>query len=468
MIVAMKTTRRHRQIVSAVQRQVRAYYRTGQQARIYHGHTNSTRQALQGLPAVDISRLNRIIELNQAKRYVIVEPNVPLDKLLTATLKVELMPPEVSEFKGITVGGAILGGAGESSSFKYGCFHEDCLEYEIVLGNGQKLTLSAEQNADLFRGVASSCGSLGVITLVKLRLVPTTKFIRLEYHRVNSFEAAHKLIMTKTKEKIDFIDGILFSKTSGLVLVGYYDETPQRPQAKFLGFKDEWFYLHAQKIANNHAFYEESIPIRDYLFRYDRGAFWVGRFGCDYLHLPFKRWVRVVFAPLCTTRRLYRFLHGAGLSQRYFVQDICMPEQNIEQFLQFIDKTLKVYPLWLCPLKAESKYPLSPNNLKTKLVINVGVWNKLDVPYNEYLRLNRQLESQVLDLGGRKVLYAHYYYPEKDFWEIYSRSSYEKLRTKYHANTTFPDVYRKTFVDRVYPEPVIAKGWLALIRRPFH
>jgi hypothetical protein len=145
-----------------------------------------------------------------------------------------------------------------------------------------------------------------------------------------------------------------------------------------------------------------------------------------------------------------------------------MPEQNIEQFLQFIDKTLKVYPLWLCPLKAESKYPLSPNNLKTKLVINVGVWNKLDVPYNEYLRLNRQLESQVLDLGGRKVLYAHYYYPEKDFWEIYSRSSYEKLRTKYHANTTFPDVYRKTFVDRVYPEPVIAKGWLALIRRPFH
>jgi len=461
----MKASRRHKRIVSTVQKQVKAYFNNGQQARIYHGNTNSTRLAIKSLPAVDISKLDHIIELNTSERYVIVEPNVALDKLLKATLAADLMPPEVSEFPGITVGGAIQGGAGESSSFKYGCFHEGCLEYEIILGNGQKIDASTRKNSDLFYEI--SCGSLGIITLIKLRLIPTTKYIRLEYHRVDSFAAAHDLIMSKTKAKVDFIDGILFSKTNGLILVGYYDDKPQFPKASFHRFYDEWFYLHAEDIAKKHDFFVESIPIWDYLFRYDRGAFWIGRHGCDYLHLPFKRWVRVVFAPLCTTRRLYRFLHGAGLAQRYFVQDICMPEQAINRFLQFVDKNLGFYPLWLCPLKPDAKHALSPTNLKTKLVINVGIWHKLDVEYKQFLRSNRLLENKVKLLGGRKVLYAHSYFPEKDFWAIYTRPSYDKLRKKYHAAKTFRDVYQKTYVDRIYPEPVIAKGWYALIRQPF-
>jgi FAD/FMN-containing dehydrogenase len=41
-----------------------------------------------------------------------------MDKLVKATLKYGLVPPVVTEFPGITVGGAIQGAAAETSSFR--------------------------------------------------------------------------------------------------------------------------------------------------------------------------------------------------------------------------------------------------------------------------------------------------------------------------------------------------------------
>ncbi len=86
---------------------------------------------------VDVSNFDEIIEINTAKLYAVVEANVPLDKLVDASLKFGLIPLVVSEFPGITVGGAVQGGAGESSSFKWGCLHETCLEYEVVTASGE-------------------------------------------------------------------------------------------------------------------------------------------------------------------------------------------------------------------------------------------------------------------------------------------------------------------------------------------
>ena len=44
-------------------------------------------------------------------------------------------------------------------------------------------------------------------------------------------------------------------------------------------------------------------------------------------------------------------------------------------------------------------------------------------------------------------MYAHAYYPEKEFWQIYEKSWYTKLRKKYSAETVFPDIYEKTYVN---------------------
>lgn len=49
-------------------------------------------------------------------------------------------------------------------------------------------------------------------------------------------------------------------------------------------------------------------------------------------------------------------------------------------------------------------------------------------------------------MGGRKWLYAHTYYSEEEFDEIYNRSEYDTLREKFRA-THLPAVYSKVKVD---------------------
>ena len=410
-----------------VQEQVRFFYSQKRKVKIYHGSTNSTRslQYERG-KVVDVSKFDRIISINADEKYILVEPNVPMDKLVEATLKHRLVPLVVMEFPGITVGGGIQGGAGESSSFKYGLFHDSCLEYEMVLGNGEIITASPEKNTDLFFGTACSYGSLGIITLVKLRLVPAKDFVYITYHAIKSFDEMTRLIGKETGEAVNFVDGIMFSKNSGVVMSGNFSEKQNLPISTFSKPSNEWFYLHAEKISKHSEKYEEIIPIKDYLFRYDRG----------------------------------------GFSQRYLIQDVSLPKEKVVNFLEYIEKNLHTYPLWICPLKPAGQDKLSPNCLKANLVVNVGVWGEVKKDFSHFVELNRDLEKFVDNLGGRKVLYAHAYYSRDEFWKIYDFEWYNALRDKYYANITFPDIYEKTFVSREY-KPTILGGLYSLIKSPF-
>lgn len=463
----MKKFEQHDLGVKNIQAQTRDFFTRGQKVKIYHGSTNSTRaQKFEKDKFIDVSRLSNILEINSIENYVLVEPNVPMDKLVEETLRRHLVPPVVMEFPGITVGGGIQGGAGESSSFKHGLFHDTCLEYEIVLGNGDVITTSPTQNGDLFYGTACSYGSLGIITLVKLRLVPAKEFVRLKYHHVNSFEEATKLTEQKSGESVDFVDGIMFSKNRGIVMAGDFADKSDLPVSTFSKASDEWFYLHADKISKRRGTYEELIPTKDYFFRYDRGGFWVGRYAFSYFHLPFVRPLRYLLDRFFKTRTLYRFLHATNLSQQYFVQDLSLPKETVLKFMYFVNDEMKIYPLWICPLRPGSRDRLSPNILETDLVINIGVWGETSRNYDEFIRINRNVENKVAELHGRKVLYAHAYYPKDEFWQIYDKKWYDALREKYFAVKVFPDVYEKTKVSEKY-KPSVSSGILKILFSKF-
>ena len=105
--------------------------------RIYHGSTNSTRQpAIRGSSYVDTSPLSHVLSVNPKDRTALVQPNVPMDRLVEETLKYGLIPPVVMESPGITVGGGYAGTSGESSSFKHGFFNRTIKRVEVVLANG--------------------------------------------------------------------------------------------------------------------------------------------------------------------------------------------------------------------------------------------------------------------------------------------------------------------------------------------
>lgn len=180
---------RHSNAVAALQNQIRDYYVRKTPYRVYHGSTNSTRvQTFKRKEMIDISSLNRVLTVDEKRRTAIVEPNVPMDKLIKETLKFGLVPPVVPEFPGITVGGAIQGAGAETSSHNWGCFSQTITWMNILLGDGTLLKISPQKNADLFYGTAGSYGSLGLLTSVEIKLIPARKYVNITHYQIKSFQ----------------------------------------------------------------------------------------------------------------------------------------------------------------------------------------------------------------------------------------------------------------------------------------
>lgn len=414
---------------------------------------------------VDVSALNRIIEINVEERYVLVEPNVSMGALVKATMPFSLIPPVVMEFPSITVGGGIQGGAGESSSFKWGLFHECALEYEMVLGNGEVITASTTANADLFYDTACSYGSLGIITLVKLKLIEAKPFVRLTYTKTADHTKTIETLLRETKSDVDFVDGTQFNENMGVVMTGMFsDFTEDFSRITFSRATDQWFYLHAESVIEKNNTHSELVPLCDYLFRYNRGGFWMGSHALRRWHIPNTRIIRTLFNPFLLTEQIYEILHATGVSQQYIVQDMSLPSKNAPAFIDFVKNELGIYPQWLCPLKPSKFTNFSPNRIATDMVVNVGMYGKPIYDYDIFMSLNRKLEHEGQVLGGKKVLYAHVYSPEEEFWASYDKSLYESLREKYHASRVFPDIYQKVHTKGKYV-PTIFKGFATLTKK---
>jgi FAD/FMN-containing dehydrogenase len=293
----------HNAAVADIAQKIRHFYQKGQPFRIYHGSTLSTRHtARQRDSVIDTSMLSSVLSVNEATRTALVEPNVPMDQLLQVTTEHDLLPPVVMEFPNITVGGGFAGSSGESSSFRYGMFDCTVNSIEIVLANGDIVRASASdpEIRDLFYGAAQTCGTLGVITLLEVQLIEAKPFVELTYVSFDNIPKALRQLQEATSDtSIDYIDGIIYAQDRIVLMYGrLVAEKPATFHSQtFQGARDPWFYLHAGDMCDQATRSAdkkslEYIPIADYLFRYDRGAFWGGAHAFKYFLTPFNRITR--------------------------------------------------------------------------------------------------------------------------------------------------------------------------------
>jgi delta24-sterol reductase len=470
MTIQLPPRKSHDQIVSEVAARVKDFHARNIPFRINHGSTNSTRPAHTS-PTVDISLLRNVLQVDIERKVATVEPNVPMDVLVEATLKHNLIPPVVMEFPGITVGGGFAGSAGESSSFRYGYFDETVQSVEMVLGNGEVVTASRTERADLFAGAKGAMGTLGIVTRLELQLIDAKPWVRLEYRRTSSVAEAVEVVKKETQNAANhYVDGIVFSKTHGTVMTGSLtDEKPAVVREwTFSKPWDQWFYLHTRQQRASAELIVDYIHLREYLFRYDRGGFWVGREGFRYFTFPFTRVTRRLLDDFLHTRMLYRALHGAGKSHGYVVQDLSLPYSTAENFIDWSVKETGIWPLWLCPLRETERPSWHPSTTlpepgdTAKPMLNIGVWGFVSNNQKKFLDISRALEKKLKELGGRKVLYSQTYYTEDEFWSIYEgeRGWYEELREKYHAQS-LPTVYDKVkTIESKIPNKGKLRVWL--------
>lgn len=437
--------------------QVQSFYNRQQSFRIYHGSTSSTRRNVYDpKKVIDTSDLSNVLYIDVENRIGLIEPNVSMEKLVDATLPLQLVPLVVMEFPSITVGGGFSGTSGESSSFRQGVFDNTVGRIEIVLGNGEVVYASPSENPDLYHGSAGSFGTMGVVTLLEVRLVDAKPLVELEYSPVSGIPEAVQAVDAYTADTdIQYLDGIMFSKLSGVIIAGRMVE-PTKSQSglriqRYSRSWDPWFYLRAEEITVEIAekTFRELVPLKDYLFRYDRGAFWGGKFCFQYFLTPFNRFTRWALDSLLHTKTMYSALHRSGLANENIVQDIGFPYESVPAFVEYLDRDFGLYPLWLCPLRMREPISLSPRlapykalNGRDGKLLNIGLWGPGPRNHVGFVNANRRIEAKTKELGGLKCLYAHSYYTEDEFWSIYDKTRYDQLRNKYHA-ALIPSIFHK-------------------------
>ncbi|KAF2255158.1 24-dehydrocholesterol reductase-like protein precursor [Trematosphaeria pertusa] len=448
----------HAATVAQMAARVRTFHNNSRPFRIYHGSTLSTRaSSRQRDSIIDTSSLSHVLRFDRTEKTVLVEPNVPMDALVDAALKEGLLPKVVMELPNITVGGGFAGTSGESSSFRYGLFDRSIRRIELVLGNGDVIWAGGDDadTRDLFYACAGSCGSLGVITLLEMELMDAKPYVELTYKPVGSAREAVRACREAERDPtVDYMDGIMFSMNRGVIMLGKL--TAEVIQGRIQTFDrafDPWLYLHAEdvlrRIEEGTGVYKESIPIKTYLFRYDRGVFWSGLRAFDYFGVPFNRITRYLLDPFMNSRTMVHALHRSGLSSQAIIQDLAVPYDGAEELLKWTDDSTGLWPLWLCPVKPGPGDERSFSMGKTmgqETLLDVGVWGMGPKDGRQFIKLNRDLEAKVAELGGLKCLYAHAYYTEDEFWRIYDEQGYTGLRRKYHAES-LPSVYDKVKVD---------------------
>ncbi|KAF5019570.1 hypothetical protein F66182_8423 [Fusarium sp. NRRL 66182] len=453
----------HKTTVYAVAERVKHFDALQKPFRLYHGSTNSTRHSNRRLDnTVDTSKLSHVLEVNKEAKTALVEPNVSMQVLVDATLQHRLVPLVVMEFPAITVGGGFSGTSGESSSFRYGAFDATVNWIEIVLADGTVARASKTEQQDLFWGAASAFGTLGVVTLLEVQLKDAKEYVELKYKLAHGPNETAKMIKNECNRwENDYVDGIVYSRDTTVVCSGRLtDDMPTGVKPMHLTRrKDKWFYLHVEKVrdglrAGSATCVADYIPLRDYLFRYDRGGFWVAKYAFDYFITPFNRVTRYMLDPLLRANVMYSAGHKSNLFDYYMVQDVGIPYESVPEFHKWLDRQFNIYPLWICPLRVRRDEPDSAYGLHAEFakssssayLLNFGVWGPLRGNRRDAIQHNRSLEQKVQDCGGKKWLYAHAYYTEDEFWSHYNRESYDALRAKYGA-THLPSVYDKVKVD---------------------
>lgn len=437
----------------------------------FKGHSNTTRPKKynDNLPRLDISKFNKPIKIDLKNQTITVEPRITFKKLVNQTLKFGFTPSVVPEFMGITVGGAVLGGCAESSSFRNGLFSDTCTMYEILNGNGEVIRASPTENSDIFYAFSGSYGSLGTLLSVTLKLEKAKKFVSVTPNFFDDMELAINFINKCYQENsgLDFIDGIIFSPRHICILTASQIDktssnkfyTPTHPFSK-------WYFQYIS---------EKSSPfimtLENYFFRYDKAAFWMGsflsypKFIKDFLFqgiLNFKKnppnnnkfpirapglFFRTLLSPFMKSQRLWQLLHKCEnwINDCFVIQDFCIPSNRVSEFIKISNDHLNLFPLWLCPIKAsQHKELFNPhgkiNDHSNDLYINVGIYGQCKGLVKDSTIL---LEKNAFKMNGRKVLYASSFYTSEDFWQIYDREKYLEMRQKTFSNNKWLDIVDK-------------------------
>jgi len=137
---------------------------------------------VEGGVVISLSRLRRILSVDLENQRVVVEPGVTNAQISAAVAPTHFYPPDPSSQIVCSIGGNVAENSGGVHCFKYGFTTNYVLGLEVVLSDGEMVTLGGtaldHPGYDLLGVFVGSEGTLGVATKVTLRIVPAPETTR--------------------------------------------------------------------------------------------------------------------------------------------------------------------------------------------------------------------------------------------------------------------------------------------------
>jgi len=396
---------------------------------------------------LDVRDFNNVLSVDRAAGTIDAEGMTPYAVLVEESLQHGLLPTVVPQLKSITIGGAVTGCGIESSSFRYGLVHETVEELEVLLADGRVvLCTPSNEQRDLFYGFPNSYGTLGYALRVKVKAVPAKRFVQLTRVRHTDARAYFADLGRRCESDVDFVDGTVFGRDAMYITLGrFVDEAP---------YLSDYTYEHIyyRSIRERTTDY---LTTADYIWRWDTDWFWCSKnlgaqnpllrrlYGRARLNSVTYTRIMRLNSRWKLTGTLNRLL---GIHAESVIQDVEIPLERCVEFLEFYHDAIRFLPVWICPTRAYRTdaqfdlYRLEPG----KLYVNFGFWDvirgRARRPDGFY---NRQVERQVMELGGMKSLYSDSYFTSEEFWRMYNRPAYERLKRKYDPSGQLNDLYTK-------------------------
>ena len=402
-----------------------------------------------GAPArrLDVRDFNNVLRVDADAGVIEVEGMTPYAALVEASLKHGVLPAVVPQLKSITIGGAVTGCGIESSSFRYGLVHETVDEMEILLPDGNVVVCTpTNAHSDLFFGFPNSYGTLGYALRLKIKAIPVKRFVQLTHVRHTEAGAYFDDLERWCDSDVDFVDGTVFGRNEMYLTLGrFVDDAP-----------------HVSDYTYRHIYYRsirerktDYLTVADYIWRWDTDWFWCSKNLGAQNPLVRRLYGRrrlnsVTYTKIMRWNSRWKLTHWlnrlSGSHTESVIQDVEIPVERCEEFLSFYHDTIKFLPVWICPTRAYRAdatfdlYRLDPG----KLYVNFGFWDVIrgreKHPEGYY---NRRVERKVVELGGMKSLYSDSYFTPDEFWRIYNRAVYERLKRKYDPLGQLKDLYAK-------------------------
>ena len=140
------------------------------------GHATYGRAMAEDGIVLDLGALTAIHRIEPDR--VVVDAGATWHAVLDATLAKGLVPPVLTNYLGLSVGGTLaVGGIGGSSS-RHGLQTDQVLELDIVTGEGVELTCSPASHAELFDAVRAGLAQCAIITRATLALTRAPERVR--------------------------------------------------------------------------------------------------------------------------------------------------------------------------------------------------------------------------------------------------------------------------------------------------